>query len=90
MGHQGARRRGREVWNDAHRAGQKAVAKELKGARYALWKNPEDLTERQQAKLADIAKTNKRLYHYLLKEQLRKVFHQDTAEQAITLLDESG
>ncbi len=42
----------REVWNDARRAGQKAVAKELKGARYALWKNPEDLTERQQAKLA--------------------------------------
>ncbi len=89
MGHQGARRRGREVWNDARRAGQKAVAKELEGARYALWKNPEDLTERQQAKLADIAKTNKRLYRaYLLKEQLRKVFHQDTAEQAITLLDE--
>ncbi len=78
----------REVWNDARRAGQKAVAKELKGARYALWKNPEDLTERQQAKLADIAKTNQRLYRaYLLKEQLRMVFHQDTAEDAIVLLD---
>jgi transposase len=78
----------REVWNDARRAGQKAVAKELKGARYALWKNPEDLTERQQGKLADIAKTNQRLYRaYLLKEQLRMVFHQDTAEDAIVLLD---
>ncbi len=79
----------RETWNDARRAGQKAVAKDLKGARYALWKNPQDLTERQQAKLADIARTNKRLYRaYLLKEQLRKVFHQDTAEQAIKLLGE--
>jgi transposase len=78
----------REVWNDARRAGQKAVAKELKGARYALWKNPQDLTERQQGKLADIARTNKRLYRtYLLKEQLRMVFHQDTAEDAIALLD---
>ena len=27
-------------------------ARELKGARCALWKNPEDLTERQSAKLA--------------------------------------
>jgi transposase len=79
----------RETWNDARRGGQKAVAKQLKGARFALWKNPEDLTQRQQARLAEIARTNKRLYRaYLLKEQLRLVFHQDTAEQAIRLLDE--
>jgi transposase len=78
----------RDTWNAARRAGQKAVAKELKGARYALWKNPEDLTARQQAKLAEIAKTNQRLYRaYLLKEQLRQVFAQDTAEQAIALLE---
>ncbi len=65
----------RQVWNDARRSGQKALAKELKGARFALWKNPADLTERQGAKLAWIAGTNKRLYRaYLLKEQLRQVF----------------
>ena len=65
----------REVWNAARLRGQKAVANELKGARYALWKNPEDLTERQKAKLPSIAETNKRLYRaYLLKEQLRQVF----------------
>jgi transposase len=65
----------RQVWNDARRSGQKALAKELKGARFALWKNPEDLTARQGAKLAWIAATNKRLYRaYLLKEQLRQVF----------------
>lgn len=78
----------RDTWNSARRAGQRALATELKGARYALWKNPEDLTERQQAKLADIAKTNQRLYRaYLLKEQLRTVFHQDTPHQAIALLE---
>ncbi len=47
-------------------------AKELKGCRFALWKNPEDLTARQEQKLAFIARTNNTLYRgYLLKEQLR-------------------
>lgn len=77
----------REVWNAARRDGQKAVAKEIKGARYALWKNPEDLTTRQGAKLASIAQTNKRLYRaYLLKEQLRQVFALKGPE-GIALLD---
>ncbi len=65
----------REVWNAARRNGQKSAAKDLKGARYALWKNPEDLTARQAAKLADIAHSNQRLSRaYPLKEQLRQVF----------------
>src|SRR5664280_1619023 len=37
----------REVWNAARKGGQKTVAKELKNARFALWKNPGDLTDRQ-------------------------------------------
>lgn len=65
----------RLVWNEARRAGQKALAADLKWARFALWKNPQDLTERQQARLADIERTNRPLYRaYLLKEQLRQVF----------------
>jgi len=77
----------REVWNAARRNGQKAVAKELKNARYALWKNPEDLTARQGAKLASIAQTNQQLYRaYLLKEQLRQVFALK-GEAGIALLD---
>lgn len=65
----------REVWNEARRSGQTSLARELKGARYALWKNPEDLTRRQTRKLSDIARINKPLYRaYLLKEQLREVF----------------
>ncbi len=49
--------------------------------------NPEDLTERQQAKLSGIRRTNDPLYRaYLLKEQLRMAFHQDTLPQALDLL----
>ena len=65
----------REVWNTARNGGEVALAGELKGARYALWNNPEDLTRRQRGKLAWIARVNGRLYRaYLLKEQLRLVF----------------
>jgi len=46
-----------------------------KRARYALWKNPQDLTERQQHELDWIAKTDPKLWRaYLLKEGLRYVF----------------
>jgi len=65
----------RETWNAARKGGMSVHARDLKGARYALWKNPEDLTDRQQTKLAWVAKVNHRLYRaYLLKEQLRQVF----------------
>jgi transposase len=50
-------------------------ARALQHARYALWKNPENLTDNQTAKLAWIAKTDPRLHRaYLLKESLRTVF----------------
>jgi transposase len=78
----------REVWNEARKSGQLTAAKDLKGARYALWKNPENLTDRQTAKLASIQKTNARLYRaYLLKEQLRQIYRLP-AKDAIGLLDE--
>lgn len=72
----------REAWNAARgavgqrRAGRATgVAKELKNARWALWKNPEDLTANQTTQLEWIVKTNPRLYRaYLLKEGLRTVF----------------
>jgi transposase len=50
-------------------------ARTLKRSRWVLWKNPENLTDHQHAKLAWIAKTDPRLYRaYLLKEALRWVF----------------
>ncbi len=79
----------REAWRQARAAGQVSArvsgsrtirvatgaAKNLKGARYALWKNPENLTDGQQAKLGWIEKTDPRLYRaYLLKEGLRLLF----------------
>lgn len=70
------------------RAGDRAGARWLKGARFALWKRPERLTDKQQAKLSQIAKINQRLYRaYLLKEQLRLVFHEPDTEAAVALLD---
>ena len=77
----------RQVWNQARKAGQTAIAKDLKGARFALWKNPEHLTRRQRLKLAQIKQTNEPLYRaYLLKEQLRQVYRVPT-EHAGALLD---
>ncbi len=80
----------RQAWSNARRAGHirnhgwahgrrhtvsTGPALALRRARYALWKNPENLTERQQLKLAWIAKTDPRLYRaYLLKEALRIIF----------------
>lgn len=58
----------------------------LTRSRYALWKNPENLTPRQQAKLDWIAHTDPRLYRaYQLKEGLRTIFKLPTAEAAETL-----
>ena len=76
----------RDAWNQARRSGQTAGdgygvrvatgdARRFKNARYALWKNPDNLTDRQREKLAWIAKTDPRLHRaYLLKEGLRYVF----------------
>jgi transposase len=65
----------REVWNEARRQGNLQLARDLKGARFAVWKNPENLTSRQAVKLATIQQTNGRLYRaYLLKEQLRQIY----------------
>jgi transposase len=92
----------REAWSNARRAGHTrshgrahgrratvstGPALALRRARYALWKNPENLTDRQQVKLAWIAKTDPRLYRaYLLKEGLRTVFKLP-ADQAGEALD---
>ncbi|QNN51167.1 ISL3 family transposase [Nocardioides mesophilus] len=62
------------------------AAKALKHARFALWKNPENLTTRQAAKLAWIAKTDPTLHRaYLLKEGLRLVFQLGYDEAAKAL-----
>ena len=74
----------RDAWNtaagrardtDRTRKLSTGTAKAYKDVRYALWKNPENLTANQHAKIAWIAKTDPRLHRaYLLKEGLRHVF----------------
>ncbi len=92
----------REAWNTArraaggsHRAGRAhgqprrlatGHARALQRARWALWKNPENLTTRQADKLAWIATNDPRLYRaYLLKEGLRLVFRLPPSEAAHAL-----
>lgn len=65
----------RGMWNQLRRCGKTDQAKTIKGSRWALLKNPPDLTGEQRTTVAQIARTNKPLYRaYLLKEQLRQVF----------------
>lgn len=73
----------RQAWNAARGAARgnsrnrspRGVTKMLKNARWALWKNPENLTERQREQLGWIAKTNPTLHRaWALKEGLRTVF----------------
>lgn len=76
----------REVWNEARRVGHKQAAKDLKGARFTLWKNPGNLTDRQQLKLAHIQHTNKPLYRaYLISQQLREIYRVPFNEAALLL-----
>ena len=67
----------RDAWNAARggKGGVTEQSKALKKARWALWRNPADLTEAQQAKLDWIARTHPRVHRaWALKEGLRAVF----------------
>jgi transposase len=67
----------RDAWNAARGGKGQATeqSKALKRARWALWRNPEDLTEAQRAKLGWLARTHPRVHRaWALKEGLRVVF----------------
>lgn len=56
---------------------EKKCANKVKGYRYPLLKNPENLTQTQAIKLEMLVKSNPRLYRaYLLKEELRLALKQ--------------
>jgi transposase len=62
--------------------------KAVKGVRYALLKNPENLTERQGKTLECVEREDKHLYRaYLLKERLRDVFKTADGAEAKARLD---
>lgn len=78
----------RDLWNEHRKAGDQQLADAIKGTRWALLKNPENLTTGQQVKLADVERNNQPLYRaYLLKEQLRLLLKQP-AQAAAGLLDQ--
>jgi len=79
---------GRRRIDTAARTQGKALgnARQIKRSRYALWKNPEDLTATQHHQLEWIAKTDPRLWRaYLLKEGLRYAvnFKGDEGKEAL-------
>ena len=74
----------RHMW-DRH---ERELARKFKGARWALLKNPEDLTAAQAATLIQIKRNGGQMWRaYRLKEALRAVFSHDvTANEANELL----
>ncbi len=78
----------RAVWNEARRGNRRDQAVALKGARWALWKNGDNLSPSQRGKLAWVQRVNKPLYQaYLIKEHMRLLF-QLPFDDAIDLLIE--
>jgi transposase len=68
----------RQVWQAARALPDKRIAKTFKGARWALLKNPGDLTDAQVATLREMKRTGGLLWRaYQLKEALREVFAGD-------------
>jgi len=85
----------REVWNDMrqHRKrgrppkDAKQRARQIKHARWALLKNPDNLTDKQAATLAELEAAGSPMWKaWLLKEDLRELLKLD-ADEAIDRLD---
>jgi transposase len=78
----------KQIWRTARRIGAPSLISLPKGSRYALLKNPDHPSGRQQESLSRVAPVNKTLYRgYLLKEQFRLIF-QLRGREAIDALDD--
>ena len=75
----------RQVWQSARTLSDKQIARTYKGARWALLKNPEKLTDTQKATLARLKREGGALVRaYELKESLRAVFAGDLDTDTVT------
>lgn len=75
----------RQVWQSARKLSDKQIAKTYKGARWALLKNPESLTDTQKATLAQLKREGGALVRaYELKESLRAVVAGDLDADTVT------
>jgi len=77
----------RDEWN-AHDRSHTRAGKWIKGTRWSLLKSPEKQTIDQLAKLGEVQQANKPLYRaFLLKEELRLLYHLDDPAMAPAHLD---
>lgn len=75
----------RQVWQSARKLSNKQIARTYKGARWALPKNPEKLTDTQKATLAQLKREGGALVRaYDMKESLRAVFAGDLDTDTVT------
>lgn len=79
----------RDIWQQLRRLPDHESARRFKGARWALLKNPEDLTDRQAETLARIKSNGGAVWRaYQLKEALRAIFAGDLpAAEVAEMLD---
>jgi len=79
----------RELWNQLRRLPDPRWAKDFKGSRWALLKNPEDLTDVQSLQLARIRRNRGGMWRaYDMKEQFRAILAGDLSrDEAGALLD---
>jgi transposase len=77
----------RKAWNELRHSGDPAAAKKFKGARWALLKNPDRLTDDQAATLRRLKRRGGDVWRaYTLKEALRAVFAGDLTTEEVTEL----
>ena len=79
----------RDLWQQLGRLPDRRWARDFKGARWALLKNPEDLTANQATQLDRIRRSRGGIWRaYEMKEQFRAIFAGDlTRAEAAVLLD---
>lgn len=78
----------REEWNVQGKS-KSTRGRWVKGTRWALLKAPENRSEAQDLVLAEVQQANKRLFRaFLLKEQLRELYHQVEPAAAATYLED--
>jgi transposase len=77
----------REHWNELRRSGQADAAKAFKDARWALLKNPDDLTDLQADTLAALGDAGgKTARAWAMKEMVRAIFASGLTVQDVSIL----
>jgi transposase len=77
----------RKAWNELRHGGNPAAAKKFKGARWALLKNPTNLSDEQAATLRRLKRRGGDVWRaYTLKEAFRAIFAGDLDPDAVAEL----